>query len=153
MKVESKSLEKKIVGEMLNYNILKRNGAGNNIPGYYEHRAFRIDNMIDALQALGIPAEQIVDGGRFAALKAGDRRYDIDDIERSLTEASRRQELLDEFLPVAQHLDPSLTDFAYQKDCNCVEIEKSGTVAYEISAGDSMGEMLQILLSAILRSQ
>lgn len=153
MQVESKDLEKKIVGEMLNYSILKRNGAGNNIPGYYTHRAFRIDNMIDALKALGIPAEQIADGGHFVALKAGDRRYDIDDIERSLTEASRRQELLDEFLPVAQHLDPSLTDFAYQKDCNCIEVDKSGTAAYEVSAGDSMGEMLTILLSAILREQ
>ena len=153
MKVESKGLEKKMGGEVLNYNILKRNGAGNSIPGYYEHRAFRIDNMIDALQALGIPAEQIVDHGRFVALKAGDRRYDIDDIEKSLAEASRRQELLDEFLPVAQHLDPSLTDFGYHKDCNCVEVEKSGTVAYEISAGNSMGEMLTFLLAAILRSQ
>lgn len=153
MKVESKGLEKKIVGEMLNYNILKRNGAGNNIPGYYEHRALRIDNMIDALQALGILAEQIVDGGRFVALKAGNRRYDIDELEKGLAEASRRQELLDEFLPVAQHLDPSLTDFAYQEDINCVKVEKSGTAAYEVSAGNSMGEMLTILLSAILRGQ
>lgn len=148
-----KDLEKKIVGEMLNYNILKRNGAGNNIPGYYTHRAFRIDNMIDALQALGIPAEQIVDGGRFVALKTEDHTYSIDELERGLAEASRRQELLDEFLPVAQYLDPSLTDFAYQKDCNCVEVEKSGTAAYEVSAGNNMGEMLTFLLAAILRSQ
>lgn len=147
MIVNTKSLEQQIASAMVNHNIAMKNGR----QGSAEQAESRIDDYIDALRILGAPCETEMESNDcYTCLKVGEHRYMINDMENRLADSSRRQEILDEFLPVAQHFDDRLTDFTYNMDTNCVEVDRCGSHSFEISAGDSMGTMLTLLLSSIL---
>ena len=65
---------------------------------------------------------------------------------------AKRQATLDMFLLVVRELreGKDITDIRYQADTRTVRVFRNGKEAFQVSAGEDLGEMLQILLSAIL---
>lgn len=149
--VTVETMGRRIAEMMAKYNILVQNNQDARMMGV------NIEGALRLLEALGIefevdkePYTQFVD----IKITSDKEQYlfMIHAIEAKMADKAARQDTLDMFLPVVQELreGKDITDIQYQTDSRTVRVFENGKEAFNVSAGESLGEMLQILLSAIL---
>lgn len=150
--VTVETMGRRIAEMMAKYNILIQNNQDVKVM-----RA-NIEGALNFLEALGV--EFRVDIGpdtQFISLKITSGKehclFWIHLILAKMKYKVKRQVTLDMFLLVVQELreGKDITDIQYQAGSNTVKVFRDGREAFSVSAGEDLGEMLQILLSAILR--
>lgn len=150
--VTVETMGRRIAEMMAKYNILIQNNQ--------DARVMRdnIEGALNFLEALGVEFKVNIDPDmQFISLKITSGKehclFWIHLIEAKMAYKVKRQDTLDMFLLVVQELreGKDITDIQYQAGSNTVKVFRDGREAFSVSAGEDLGEMLQILLSAILR--
>lgn len=115
-----------------------------------------IEGALNFLEALGVEFKVDTDPNtQFISLKITSGKehclFWIHLIEAKMAYKAKRQAALDMFLLVVRELreGKDITDIRYQADTRTVRVFRNGKEAFQVSAGEDLGEMLQILLSAI----
>ena len=142
---------RRIAEMMAKYNILIQNNQDVKVM-----RA-NIEGALNFLEALGVEFKVNIDPDtQFISLKVTSGKehclFWIHLIEARWRTRVKRQDTLDMFLPVVRELreGKDITDIQYQAGSTTVKVFRDGREAFSVSAGEDLGEMLQILLSAIL---
>ena len=150
--VTVETMGRRIAEMMAKYNILIQNNQDVKVM-----RA-NIEGALNFLEALGVEFKVDTDPNtQFISLKITSGKehclFWIHLIEAKMAYKVKRQDTLDMFLPVVRELreGKDITDIQYQAGSNTVKVFRDGREAFSVSAGEDLGEMLQILLSAILR--
>lgn len=150
--VTVETMGRRIAEMMAKYNILIQNNQDVKVM-----RA-NIEGALNFLEALGVEFKVDTDPNtQFISLKITSGKehclFWIHLIEAKMAYKAKRQATLDMFLPVVRELreGKDITDIRYQADTRTVRVFRNGKEAFQVSAGGDLGEMLQILLSAILR--
>ena len=150
--VTVETMGRRIAEMMAKYNILIQNNQDVKVM-----RA-NIEGALNFLEALGVEFKVNIDPDtQFISLKITSGKehclFWIHLIEAKMAYKVKRQDTLDMFLLVVQELreGKDITDIQYQAGSNTVKVFRDGREAFSVSAGEDLGEMLQILLSAILR--
>lgn len=152
--VTVETMGRRIAEMMAEYNILTQNNQDQDV----KVMRANIEGALNFLEALGVEFKVDTDPDtRFISLKITSGKehclFWVRLIEARWCTRVQRQDTLDMFLLVVQELreGKDITDIRYQADTRTVRVFRNGRKAFSVSAGEDLGEMLQILLSAILR--